>query len=146
MSLLMTALAGANLIYGVGMVELGITFSYEQLVIDNDIIRMVRRLIEGIPVDDEALAVDVIASVGPGGNFLMEEHTLRHMKREQSQPRILDRTMRYSWEAAGSKDLTQVAREVALEILENHRPEPLPPGVAERLREIIREAEAELCR
>lgn len=127
------------------MVELGITFSYEQLVIENDIIKMVRRVLEGITVNDDTLAVDVIARVGAGGNFLMEDHTMRYMRYEQSQPKILNRKMRHNWEAEGSKDLTSVAHQVALDILENHKPEPLPPGVPEKLQEIIKEAEAELC-
>jgi len=145
MSLLMTALAGANLIYGVGMLELGITFSYEQLVIENDIIKMVRHILNGIAVNDETLAVDAIANVGPGGNFLMEKHTMQHM-REQSRPKVLDRKMRHGWEAAGAKDLTSAAHEVVIDILKNHKPEPLPKGVPEKLEKILKEAEAELCR
>lgn len=127
------------------MVELGITFSYEQLVIENDIIKMVRRVLDGITVNDETLAVDVIARVGAGGNFLMEEHTMRHMRSEQSQPKILDRKMRHHWEAEGSRGLFSVAKEAAIDILKNHQPEPLPSGVPEKLQEILKEAEAELC-
>jgi trimethylamine--corrinoid protein Co-methyltransferase len=145
MSALLTGLAGANLIYGVGMVELGISFSFEQMVIDNDIIKMVRKVIKGIEISDETLAVDVIDQVGAGGNFLSEEHTMNHMRTEQSHPRIFDRHMRYAWKAEGSKDLTAVAHEESLHILENHKPEQLPASVQEELKEIIAEAEAEFA-
>jgi trimethylamine--corrinoid protein Co-methyltransferase len=143
MSTLLTGLAGANLIYGVGMVELGISFSFEQMVIDNDIVKMVRKVIKGIDINDDTLAVDVIDQVGAGGNFLSEEHTIKYMRTEQSDPKIMNRQMRYAWEAGGSKDLTAVAHEEALSILQNHKPEPLAESVQEELKAIIAEAEAE---
>lgn len=143
MSTLLTALAGANIIYGVGMLELGITFSFEQFVMDNDIVKMVNKVVQGIDINDETLAVDVIKQVGPGGDFLMQEHTMKYMRAAQSSPRLMNRRMRYSWEEAGSKDLTQVAREEALYILNNHKPEPLPSHVASRLSSIIADAEEE---
>lgn len=143
---LLPALAGANLIYGLGMLELGITFSFEQLVIDAEIARMVKRVVQGIDVTDETLAVDIIKEVGPGGDFLMQDHTMRHMKNVQSQPKLINRRMRGAWLEAGGKDLTEVAHEEALHILRNHKPEPLPPGVLATLRSIVEEAEEELCR
>ncbi len=144
MSTLLTALAGANLIYGVGMLELGITLSFEQLVMSNDIIKMVRKVVQGIEISDETLAVDVIDKVGAGGDFLMQEHTIKYMRTEQSRPNILDRRMRYAWEERGCKDLTAVAHEEAVAILQNHKPEPLSENVALELRSIIEEAEAKL--
>lgn len=144
MSNLLTALAGANLIYGVGMLELGITFSFAKLVMDNDIVKMVRKVLKGIEVTDETLAVDVIAAVGAGGDFLMQEHTMKYMRTEQSRPRIMDRHMKYAWEAGGSKDLGTVANEEAISILQNHKPMPLADGVAAQMQDIIKEAEEEL--
>lgn len=145
MSTLLTGLAGANLIYGVGMLELGISFSFEQMVIDNDIIKMVRKVIKGIDISDETLAVDVIDQVGAGGDFLSQEHTIKYMRIEQSRPKIMDRHMRYMWKDQGSKDLTTVAHEESLRILQNHQPEPLPESVQEELKAIIAEAEAEFA-
>lgn len=144
MSALLTALAGANLIYGVGMLEMGITLSFEQLVMANDIIKMVRKVLQGIEINDETLAVEVIHQVGAGGDFLMQEHTVRHMRTEQSRPELLDRSMRYAWEKSGCKDLTAAAHERALAILANHRPQPLPENVSLELQEIIEEAEEKL--
>ncbi len=143
MSTLLTALAGANIIYGVGMLELGITFSFEQFVMDNDIVKMVNKVVRGIDINDETLAVDVIKQVGAGGDFLMQEHTMKYMRTAQSSPKLMNRKMKYSWEETGSKDLTEVAREEAVSILKNHKPEPLSPDIASKLSSIIEAAEDE---
>jgi trimethylamine--corrinoid protein Co-methyltransferase len=130
------------MIYGPGMLELGVTFDYAQLVIDNEIARMVNKVIEGISVTDETLAVDVIKEVGSSGQFITQEHTYKHFK-EQSQSKLIDRRMREAWLDNGGKDLTTRAYEEAIHILETHKPDPLPEGVPEKLREIVEEAERE---
>jgi len=130
------------MIYGPGMLELGVTFDYAQLVIDNEIARMVNKVIEGISVNEETLAVDVIKEVGSSGQFITQEHTYRHFK-EQSQSKLIDRRMREAWLDSGGKDLTTRAYEEAIHILETHKPDPLPEGVPEKLREIVEEAERE---
>jgi len=140
---LMAALAGANLIYGPGMLESGITFDFGQLVMDNEFARMVRHTINGFTIDDESLAADVIGEVGPAKDFLMHEHTFRHM-RGQSKPELIDRRGMEEWKASGSKDIYLRATEEARSILENHKPEPLPEGVSRELQSIIKETEAEL--
>jgi len=140
---LLPALAGANLIYGLGMLELGITFDYAQLVMDNDMTKMIKKAVEGIAVNDATLAVDVIRQVGAAGEFITHEHTFKHMKEVQSQPDLIDRRMRDAWMERGGKDFTQRAYEKAVDILENHKPDPLPDGVPEQLRSIVDEAEKE---
>ncbi|MBS4025698.1 MAG: trimethylamine methyltransferase family protein [Clostridia bacterium] len=144
MSGLLTALAGANLIYGLGMLELGMTFSYSQLLIDNDIANMIKKVVQGIEVSDESMAVDVIKQVGAGGDFLMQDHTIRHMKTAQSRPKLFDRRMRDAWLNQGGKDVAQIAQEEAVYLLQNHKPEPLPPGVAATLKAIVEAGEEEL--
>ncbi len=131
------------MIYGMGMLELGITFDLTQLVIDNEIARMVRVAIKGIEVNDETIALEAIKQVGPGGNFLSAEHTLKHMK-EQSHSKLIDRKMRESWESSGSKDMVERAHEELLSILKNHKPEPLPAETLSSLRSIVKNAEGEL--
>ncbi len=126
-----------------GMLELGITFDLTQLVIDNEIAKMVRVAVNGIEVNDETIALEAIKQVGPGGNFLSAEHTLRHMK-EQSHPKLIDRKMRESWESSGSKDMVERAHEELLSILKNHKPEPLPAETLSSLRSIVENAEGEL--
>ncbi len=132
------------MIYGAGMLELGNTFSFEQFVIDDEIARMTRKVLEGINTDDESLGVEVINEVGPTGNFLMQEHTVKHMKKTQSQPKLLDRRMRQDWENDGKKTLTEVASEKAQEILNNYNPKPLSSDVKDELSSIIKKAKKEL--
>jgi len=136
----MAALAGANLIYGAGMTESGVTFDAAQFVLDNELARMIKHVIAGIPVSDEMLAVDDIHAVGPFGDFLSLDSTLRHM-RGQSQPALLDRRVREDWLAAGGQDAYALARVRAGQILEEHRPDPLPDDVAARMRQIVEEAD-----
>jgi len=131
------------MIYGLGMIELGMTLDFAQLVVDNEMAKMVRQVVGGILVNDETLAVDVIRKVGAGGHFLMEEHTMQHMKAVQSQSKLFDRAPRTAWAEKGSKDLATRAVEEVRAILANHRPQPLPPGVARTLREIIAAADEE---
>lgn len=140
---LLPALAGANLIYGLGMLESGITLSYGQLVADNEFAMMIKRVVKGIPVDDENLAVDVISQVGAGGNFISQEHTRKFMRTLQSQPRLIDRNRRGRWLDLGGKGMMDRAVEEAQHILQTHKPDPLPAGTESQLRSIIEEAEAE---
>ena len=136
-------MAGANLIYGLGMIEMGMTIDYGQMVMDNEFARMIKYLVQGIPVNDETLAVDVIKEIGVGKDFLSHASTYKHM-RTQSQPKLIDRRMREDWQAAGGKDIYQRALEEARYILENHKPDPLPDDVLAAIRSIVEEAEAEL--
>jgi trimethylamine--corrinoid protein Co-methyltransferase len=140
---LLPALAGANLIYGLGMIEMGMTFDFGQLVLDNEVARMVKHTVNGIPVNDETLAVDVIKEIGIGKDFLSHDSTYRHM-RSLSAPMIFDRKMREDWEQAGRNDIYAKATEKAREILETHKPEPLPEEVRKKIRLIVENAEAEL--
>lgn len=139
----MAALAGANLIYGLGMIESGMTFDYGQLLIDNEIARMIKYCVNGIPVNDETLSVEVTKEVGPFKDFLTHKDTYNNMK-IQSQPALMDRKVRAAWEKAGSKNLHEVAMEKARKIIETHQPDPLPDGVADQLRAIVEETENEL--
>ncbi len=143
-SALMTALAGANIIYGPGMLDFGITVDYGQLLFSNDIIKMVRRSLDGIEINRETLAVDIIDKVGPAGNFIFEEHTMKYMYQEQAQPDLINRMMRYKWEEGGSKDLTTVAKEKALEVIENYQPTPLKDSVREQVSAISEQAKKDL--
>ena len=133
-------MAGANLIYGAGMIESGVTFDCGQFVMDNEFARMIKHSVGGIPVDDETLAVEDIAAVGPFGDFLSLDATMRHM-REQSQPEFLDRRVREDWESRGSSDLYQRCVEKAREVIQEHKPEPLPDDVAARIRAIVEETD-----
>ena len=119
------ALSGANLIHDVGYLEDGLAGSYEQLVLTDEIIGMVKRFITGVKVNDNTLALDVIEKVGPGGNFLAEDHTYSNFKSEMFKPKLIDRSVYANWKAAGSKTLEVRVNEKVKEILANYRPEPI---------------------
>ena len=140
---LLPALAGANLIYGMGMLELGVTFSFAQLMIDNEIAGMVKRVVQGVNVSDATMAVELIKEVGAGKDFLAKKHTRQYMGPEQSKVKLIDRRMRGAWEKRGGKDLAEAAADKARDILENHKPVPLPDDVLAKLRKIVEDAEAE---
>lgn len=140
---MLPALAGANLIYGLGMLDSGLTWDYAQLVMQNEFAGMITKAVAGIPVNDETIAMDVIESVGPGGEFISHEHTFHHM-RELSQGRLIDRRSRDGWKTAGSRSMVDRAYEIAYDILENYHPEPLPENVKSELSRILEETEAEL--
>ena len=136
----MAALAGANLIYGAGMTESGVTFDYAQYVLDNDMARMIKHTVQGAPVNDETLDLQDIHAVGSFGDYMSLDSTLRHM-RELSQPRFLDRRVREDWQATGARDAYGAAKEAAKQILEEHWPEPLPGEVADQIDAVVRAAE-----
>jgi trimethylamine--corrinoid protein Co-methyltransferase len=120
---LLVGMAGGNFIHdAVGLLEFCMTASYEKYVMDNEIIGEVMRVLKGVEVTDDTLAVDVTAAVGPGGNFIQEEHTFEHMREEHFVPRVADRQQRETWEESGRKDTFTRCREIVLEVLESHKP------------------------
>jgi trimethylamine--corrinoid protein Co-methyltransferase len=131
------------MIYGMGMLEMGMTMSYSQLLVDAEIVRMIRRIMQGIAVDASTLALDVITAVGPGGTYLNQKHTMRFMRKESSQARLIDRRMYDHWIREGAKDMAERAEEEARRILETHKPIPLSEEAAKEIRAIIEEAEYE---
>lgn len=139
--ILWAALSGANLVHDVGYIESGLTCSYEMIVIGDEVIGLVRRLLRGIEINPETLALEAIHQVGPGGNFLKSPHTARHC-REVWYPRLFDRHPYVAWVESGRPDPVSRSREVAREILATHRPAPLPPDVRETLHAIVAEADA----
>jgi trimethylamine--corrinoid protein Co-methyltransferase len=138
--ILWTALSGANLVHDIGYLESGLTCSYEMIVMCDEIISFVRRLLGGIAVTEETLALDVIDEVGPGGDYLSNSHTLRHFK-ECWYPNIIDRSSYESWAEAGKPEAIERARQAAREAIANHSPEPLPQAVVETLRGIAAAAD-----
>ena len=139
----MPALAGANVVYGCGMLEMGITFDLAQLVLDNELARMILHTLQGVAVNDTTLAVDIIKEMGIGKDYLAHESTYEYM-RTQSQALLIDRQMRPNWNADGGKDMYERSHAKMLEILKTHTPVPLPESVRLELRSIVADAEKEL--
>ncbi|MGQ9666820.1 MAG: trimethylamine methyltransferase family protein [Anaerolineae bacterium] len=118
LTLLLTAMAGASYIHhAVGMIENMNAVSYEQMALDNDLILMVKRVLRGITVDVEHMAGEAIRRAGPSGHYLMDEHTLRHMRTEMVFPRLMDRSARETWTAAGRHTARQRAAQWVLDVL-----------------------------
>lgn len=146
LSIAMTALSGPNLNHDVGYIEYGSTSSLEFLTINNDVIGMARRLVRGIQVNDETLALDLIHKIGPGGHFLSEDHTMKHFKTETYYPNLIDRQRYESWTETGSKTLFERANERVKDIIENYQPDPLPKDVQQKIREIVERSEQRIAK
>ena len=137
---LMPALAKTSLIYGMGMMDMGISVSYEQLLMDAEFVRMFKRAEKGIEVNEDTLAVEVIKAVGPAGNYLNQKHTLKHARKEISTAKLIDRKSYSAWEKEGCPDIVQRAKKEARRILAEYEPERLAPEVLKKLDEIIASA------
>ena len=135
------ALSGANIVHNVGGLESSMIGSYDMLVLCDEVISMCKRICRSMVVDEEHLALDVIDAVGPGGHYLLEEHTLKHFRSEFWVPGLLDRGRREEWVAQGSLTMGQRVREKVIDIIENHEPEAIPPEIEARLREIVAQAD-----
>ncbi len=134
------ALAGINVISGPGMLNFESCQSLEKLVIDNTICGMAYRLVKGIKVDTDTLALDLIRKVGPGGMYLAEKHTMEWFRKEQFMPsELIDRQELKAWKAAGSKDIVKRAREVVKKTLKEHEPAQLPRDVETDLDNVLRD-------
>jgi len=130
---LLCALSGANFIHdSAGLMEFAMTVCYEKYVIDNEILGMVLRAVEGIRVDEETLAFDLIKQVGPAGNFVSARHTRQFMRREHYQPLLSNRDSREEWVADGEKVTWQRAAEMVPQIIagSTHR---LPDTVRQQI-------------
>jgi trimethylamine--corrinoid protein Co-methyltransferase len=143
MNALVAGQSGVNLIHDCGYLAGGMVGSTEQAVIANEIVGMAKRIIQGVRVDDDHLAVDVIREVGPGGNFVTHKHTREHVH-EFLLSELFDRNSFGTWQSGGAKDTRTVAKEKVEEILKQHKPEPLGPEIREKLSEVVKEGEREL--
>jgi len=136
------ALSGSNLIWGVGSMEMQSGISFEQMMIDNEIISHITRIKEGIEITDETLASDIIEDVGVGGNYLSKVKSLLFTKdyysKEHTQLEIFDRKSRIDWIKEGRKDLASRAKERISYILKRHKVLSLDEDVCRDLKEIIK--------
>ena len=138
---LMCALAGANFIHdAAGLMEFAMTACYEKYVIDNEILGMVMRAVEGINVNEETLAYDVIKEIGPGGNFITARHTRRFMRKEHYTPQLSDRNSREDWEALDSQSTWEKASEKVKKILRepvNNLPEDIRKKIKREIEGLV---------
>jgi len=143
MTTLPPILAGADcMTLSAGMIDFGLSASYEQLVIDNEIAGQVLRIRRGFEVTKDTLALNVMEEVGPGGTFLTTEHTLKHFRKEQWRPKLSDRQNRQVWESNGAKGLLQRAQERVRQLWNL----PFKPRISPSCREEVERIVKDICR
>jgi len=146
---LVSVLAGSNLILGTGMMDGANIVDPLNFIIDDEIAASYSRIMNGIRIDEETLAFDVIKSVGPGPghNFLGTEHTFRHYRKENwLDYKVAERRPWALWMRDGGKDARERAKQRAIQILKTHTPEALPASVQADLDKIVKEAEKRILR
>jgi trimethylamine--corrinoid protein Co-methyltransferase len=135
LSTFMASISMSDMLLGVGLLHGSRIFSFAQMMLDCEIFSIVHKTLQGILVDDETLALDVIASVGPGGNFLTRKHTLKHM-RELFLPQFMDRRPYTEWETK-KDNAADWALEKARNLLATHQPDLLDTGISAEMTKII---------
>jgi trimethylamine--corrinoid protein Co-methyltransferase len=128
------------MIYGIGMIDSALAWDYASALLQNEFLDMVLKVVNGIQINEENIAYDVIKEVGPAGEFITHEHTLQGFNK-MSKTTLMDRRSRDQWEASGSPDIVEKAYEKSLDILKNAKPEPRPEHVQKELDEIYAEYE-----
>jgi trimethylamine--corrinoid protein Co-methyltransferase len=141
LSTFMATVVMSDMLLGAGLLHGSRIWSYAQMLMDCEIFSIIHKVMQGIVVDDESLALDVIRNVGPGGNFLSQKHTLKHM-RDIFIPKFMDRRPYNVWEEK-KDDGCDWALEKARNILKTHQPEPLEIKVSSELKKIIASVEKE---
>jgi len=139
LSTFMACVSMSDMLLGVGLLHGSRIWSYEQMMLDCEIYAIIHKMMAGIPVDDEAIALETIHAVGPGGNYLAQKHTRRHM-RELWLPRYFDRRPYNIWEEH-KDDGRDWARQRARQLRAEHQPIPLEPGLEKELSRMIKDLE-----
>jgi trimethylamine--corrinoid protein Co-methyltransferase len=122
LNILLVGMAGADYIHlAAGMLDSGNTISYEQYIIDDEIIGMVKRVLSGIRVSKETMGLEVISNVGPGGNYIIEDHTIEHMMDEFFYPDPSVRLNFDIWQEAGQPDMLRRAAIQVRQILQDEK-------------------------
>jgi len=130
---LLSGLTGTDLLLAPGYIESLYSVDPVQLVIDDEIIGYLKRIISGINVNETTLAKDIIKGMPSGGNYLTEMHTVENFRSEYHLPKIFNRDARETWSKAGAKDLNMKAQERAVHILKTCQPEPLAQEIQKEL-------------
>jgi trimethylamine---corrinoid protein Co-methyltransferase len=138
-SIILETLAGAQMAHDVGYLDGGMTNSIEQIVICDELIGYTKHFMRGLEITEETLALDLIDEIGPDGDFMSSEHTLKHF-RQDWYPKLFDRNNYETWMMRGGKTLRERARDKALKILDTHKPEPLPDDVQKLINAVVEQA------
>ena len=136
---LMASLAGLNVVAGVGQTDFINTVRLDQMFIDNEIISLVKRMCQGIKVNEDTLATDVIQAVGPGGNYLAADHTVAHFRRELWFPKLFDRKVWSVWEEDGAQEIADRAGRKVL--AGKHVVPPLDEAINREIWDVVKAAD-----
>jgi trimethylamine---corrinoid protein Co-methyltransferase len=139
-----SVMSSADMMNGVGLLDGSKILSYPHMVMESEIYGIVQKVAGGIEVSDETLALDVIKKVGAHGTYLSEKHTRAHMQ-DIWRPTVWDRAPYDTWLREGKRGALHKATEIADDILEHYRPEPLPEDVLKELSAIVDRADRELA-
>jgi trimethylamine--corrinoid protein Co-methyltransferase len=134
---LLPALAGLNMICGAAAYGGELVLTLEGYLIDDEVISWVKRVLKGFRVDEERLALDLIAARGPGGHFIQEDHTYHYFRQEMWIPTLSDRAATVTWMEEGGLDVRDRARGLIGEKLGRYEPLSLPEDMRRRLQDII---------
>jgi len=141
---LMASLDGANLIHDLGYLGQGLLGNPAAIVMSDEIINYVKRVLRGFDITRQTLAIDVIGDVGPGGEFLSTDHTYDHFREEQWQPKLMNRDDPDTWMGKGKRSYGNALTQKAREILATHQAKPLPGNVQKQIDSIADRAERAL--
>jgi trimethylamine--corrinoid protein Co-methyltransferase len=139
LSVIMAKQSGSNLVHDVGYMESGLSTSFEMIVLTDELVAMTNHFIKGIKVSDDSLMVEEIAKVGPGGQFINTEETLKRF-REFWFPNLLDRRTRPDWLEAGATTLGHRLNMRVKELIKEYRTSPLDSDKKKKVQEILARA------
>ncbi|RJP48287.1 MAG: hypothetical protein C4557_13180 [Anaerolineaceae bacterium] len=139
LSTFMASVVMSDMLLGVGFLHGSRIWSYAEMMMDCEIFSIIHKMMQGIVVDEETLALDAIAAVGPGGHFLAQKHTRNHM-RDLFLPQFLDRRPYTEWETK-KDDARDWALNKARKILKEHQPDPLDERISKEFDKIIKSVE-----
>jgi len=128
------------MIYGVGMLDSALVWDYASALLQDEFIDMVLKVVNGIRISEANIAYDVIKDVGPAGEFITHDHTFKNYQR-LSQTKLMSRSTREEWNAAGSPEIVELAYEKSLDIINNYKPEPRSEDTQKELDRIYKEFE-----
>jgi trimethylamine--corrinoid protein Co-methyltransferase len=138
---LLCGLSKQSIIHDVGFLSSAVIGSLEMLVMNDEIISMSRRIMDGIVVNDDTLMLDLIDEIGPGGQFIATRETAKQCRVEIWNPKLLDRDSLANWEKKGKQTMHHRVKTRLQAILAQHIPQPLPEGVPGKIEGILKDAE-----
>ncbi|MBI5960128.1 MAG: trimethylamine methyltransferase family protein, partial [Chloroflexi bacterium] len=141
MSLFSSLYAGANINHDVGFMDSGLQYSFQLLAMCNEWLSFLRAATVGIPVTDEDLALDVVEELGPTGDYLTHEHTMRNFRRAYNS-KLFDKRVYSQWQQRGATTMEQRAATWVDQLLSSHTPQALPADIQRDIKKVVEREQA----